>query len=448
MIRPAAFTAIAIVFALVACTTRGGDTSSDAEPSTQNNASSDPGLSPAESGAPTTPTLQEDAASPAEAASDAGVGCGGGRCSVRVVGGHLERDGKPWTPKGAVVTGLVAPPSYLKGVYADAHAAWSPTLLAGLRALGADTVRFNVSVAALDPQNALPDGALDAAGKAAYLASIVDAVHLAESHGMNVMLTMQTGDVAGDPNEEDTPGNATKRAWSVVAPVFKDDPAVVFIAFNEPGFGGAATIDQDPSPWLAWRDGYAKLVAAIRAAGATNVVVLDGLSTSRVWRNNSEANVPTDPSGQLAYDIHPFPTDSTQETKGGAKKLDYLTPAHIDYWLGGWCDARACIATAFFSGIGNNPDVGNCYDGTEDSGFHVTSPEIVRTFANHLASKNIGVMAFALDWKNRLFEDPSASSLVETSFAGFTTCSGPKRMAVGAAMRALWTTGNVPAPTP
>lgn len=400
---------------------------------------------------PSSPTPDEDAGVVAAPADDAAAPptCGGGRCAIRVRQGRLERDGQAWVPKGAVVTGFVAPAAYLGGVYAQARAAWGPSLLTALRALGADTIRFNVSVAALDPTNAMPDGALDAPAKAAYLDSIKAAVDLVEQHGMNAMLTMQTGDVAGDPNEENRPGPATARAWRVLAPVFANDPAVVLIAFNEPGYGGAATIDTDPSPWLEWRAGFGLLVDAIRQSGASNVIVLDGLATtSRVWRKNTDANLPSDPLGQLAFDIHPFPTDSSQHTKGGAAKLDYVQPADIDHWLDGWCDAHACAATAFFTGIGNDAETANCYDGRADGGPPVTSPEIVRTFANHFASKGIGLMLFAADWKNRVFEDPSAASPAPTTFAGFKDCGGPKRMGPGAAMKALWTTGTVPSPVP
>jgi hypothetical protein len=373
--------------------------------------------------------------------------CGGGRCAVHVVAGHLERDGQRWIPKGGVITGLVAPVAYLKGVYLDAHNAWGEGLVAALRATGADTVRFNVSMAAIDPQNSL-GGTLDAAGKAAYVAEIQAAVALVEAHGMNAMVTMQTGDVAGDAAAEDVPGTQTARAWAVLAPRFAHDPAVLLIAFNEPGYGGAATIDSDPSPWLAWHAGFQQMVDAIRGAGATNVIVLDSLSTSRVWRKNSDGNLPIDPLGQLAYDLHPFPTDHTQLSNGGTgkPKLDYTTPADIDYWLDGWCDTHACVATAFFSGISNNADVGNCYDATPP-GPAVTSPEIVRGFANHFQAKGVGVMVFAVDWKNRLFEDPATPTAL-TSFVGFTTCTGPKRMGAGAALQALWTTGTVPTPVP
>jgi hypothetical protein len=308
-------------------------------------------------------------------------------------------------------------------------------------------VHFNISGAALDPQNPMPDGRLDAAGKAAYLASIVAAVALVEQQGMNVILTLQTGDVAGDPAEETTPKLAAPRAWQVLAPVFADDPAVILDAFNEPGYGGVATIDTDPSPWLAWQAGYGSLVDAIRAAGATNVIMLDGLSVSRVWRKLTPAQVPVDPLGQLAFDIHPYPTDATQLTKGGVPRLEYTSAADIDHWLDGWCDTHACMATEFFTGITTNPDAANCYD-LVGPGPATTSPEITRAFANHLHALGVGVMAFPADWSNRLFVDPAAPSPVLTSFAGFVDCTGPKDQGPGAALRTLWTTGAVPTPVP
>ncbi|HPH68049.1 MAG TPA: cellulase family glycosylhydrolase [Kofleriaceae bacterium] len=373
--------------------------------------------------------------------------CGGGRCAIRVVGGRFERDGRPWIPNGAVITGFVAPQPLLKGAYAKARMAWGQPLLTALRAMGANTIRFNVSMAAIDPTNFL-GGAIDAAGKAAYLEEIKTAVALVEANGMNVIMTMQTGDVAGDPDAEPRPGEQTARAWRVLAPVFGDDPAVILNAFNEPGFGGAATIDEDQSPWQVWRTGFTLLVDSIRATGATNVIMLDGISTSRVWRKNTDANVPVDPLNQLAYDIHPFPTDPTQRSNdgNGAPKLSYTTTADIDYWLDGWCDTHACAATAFFSGISLNADAGNCYDG-KPPGPAVTSPDIVRAFANHFQAKHIGIMLFAGDWAYRVFDDPAAPAAL-TTFVGFTDCLGNKRMGPASAMKALWTTGTVPLPVP
>ena len=102
--------------------------------------------------------------------------CGPQRCLVTVAGGHLQRDGRPWTPKGVVLTGLVAPEPYLRGIYARSREAWGPQLLRQLQDIGVDTLRFNVSAAGLDPDNPMPDRRMGPEAKRVYLAQIVEEI--------------------------------------------------------------------------------------------------------------------------------------------------------------------------------------------------------------------------------------------------------------------------------
>jgi hypothetical protein len=97
--------------------------------------------------------------------------------------------------------------------------------------------------------------------------------------------------------------------WSQVARKFRGDHGVLFELFNEP-FGiswncweyGCTMPAAGSQP--AWRAaGMTQLLHAVRATGATNVVLLGGLQYSadlQGWK----AHVPADPTGQLAAAWH------------------------------------------------------------------------------------------------------------------------------------------------
>ena len=342
--------------------------------------------------------------------------CGPQRCLVTVAGGHLQRDGRPWTPKGVVLTGLVAPEPYLRGIYARSREAWGPQLLRQLQDIGVDTLRFNVSAAGLDPDNPMPDRRMGPEAKRVYLAQIVEAVELGARYGMNSIVTITSGDVTGASDSERVPGQEAVRGWRVLAPLLAKQPSVVFNAFNEPDYGGTSRIDTDPKPWQEWRAGYQLMVDAIRASGARQPIILDGLDMSRVWRRLTEAQVPHDPLAQLVYDIHPFPTDSGQHRKTGKAKIDYHSPEHIEHWLGGWCERHACIASAFYSGSAGNPAKAHCYDARNAPAPGLDSARITDDFLDYFDRRQIGVLAFAGDWPFRVFDRPGQPGARLTGF--------------------------------
>ncbi|MFI0898399.1 cellulase family glycosylhydrolase [Streptomyces sp. NPDC020983] len=105
--------------------------------------------------------------------------------------------------------------------------------------------------------------------------------------------------------------------WSQVAATFKGDDAVVFDLFNEP-YPDAADNWADPTEaWTCLRDGgtctgigykvagMQSLVDAVRATGATNVIMSAGLT----WTNDLTqwlAYKPSDPTGNLMASWHSY----------------------------------------------------------------------------------------------------------------------------------------------
>jgi endoglucanase len=93
--------------------------------------------------------------------------------------------------------------------------------------------------------------------------------------------------------------------WSRLATAYKDNPKVVFALMNEPH-------DMPTEQWLAAANAA---IAAIRAAGATNLVLVPGNgwtganSWNQDWYGGSNASVMLgvkDPAGNYAYEVHQY----------------------------------------------------------------------------------------------------------------------------------------------
>jgi hypothetical protein len=101
--------------------------------------------------------------------------------------------------------------------------------------------------------------------------------------------------------------------WTGVASAFKGNDAVVFDLFNEP-YPERATGDA-AAGWKCWRDGgtcaginysvagFQTLVNAVRATGATNVIMLGGLAYSNDLTQWA-AYKPVDPLNNLVAEAH------------------------------------------------------------------------------------------------------------------------------------------------
>ncbi len=114
--------------------------------------------------------------------------------------------------------------------------------------------------------------------------------------------------------------------WRSVATTFGGNQSVVFEAYNEPHPGGNGYTDAN---WTCWRDGsvtanggsctqenYAvagmqDIVAAIRGAGASNVILLGGLCYAQCFAGSTTAHgwiqdEPSDPAHNLAAVVHAY----------------------------------------------------------------------------------------------------------------------------------------------
>lgn len=124
--------------------------------------------------------------------------------------------------------------------------------------------------------------------------------------------------------------------WSSVAERFKQQDRVIFDLFNEPAPNNNERDDTDDAAersWRCWRDGAAggacdatqlrgmagsevagmqSLVDAVRATGATNIIMLGGIQfANTLWSNlkrNWVAYRPVDPLSRLVASLHGYDT--------------------------------------------------------------------------------------------------------------------------------------------
>jgi len=161
--------------------------------------------------------------------------------------------------------------------------------------------------------NGYPTGGYTAAQYQQAIKAYVDTLH---AHGLYAIVELhwsapgafQATWQEGMPDADHSP-----TFWSQVATTFKSDPATLFDLFNEP-----VGVD-----WPCWRDGclyggdptngrgqwpvagMQSLVTAVRNTGATNVIMLGGLSFANdiaqwlTWK-------PSDPKNQLAASFHVY----------------------------------------------------------------------------------------------------------------------------------------------
>jgi hypothetical protein len=164
---------------------------------------------------------------------------------------------------------------------------------------------------------------------AAYQQAVKNYVNLLVANGINVVLDLHwtfgqyTGPGAGCsdvnatcqkpmPNAQFTP-----TFWSQVATAFKGNNAVIFDLFNEPFPDAANNFSNPTAAWTCLRDGgtctgigyqvagMQSLVNAVRATGATNIIMVGGLT----WTNDLSqwlAFKPSDPTGNLIASWHSY----------------------------------------------------------------------------------------------------------------------------------------------
>jgi hypothetical protein len=303
---------------------------------------------------------------------------------VRVAGNRLLRDGEPYVPAGFTLVALVHPNQ--EGGSAWASRRLGPETMEAARAWGANTIRYQVSQRGLDPTDPL--------FSQAYLDRIVAGVTLARSYGFVVVLSIQDQSPSGGDSHAQ-PSDATIRDWQTLTALFNGDQHVVYEIFNEP--------QNKPTPdgWEVWRNGgpaernqgtpavgHQRVLEAIRATGATNVVIAEG---SQFAQRLDGIPLLHDPLGQVAYGVHPYLTHTLREPDDWEPGFGFLS-------------SQFPVVATEWTAV---PGVRFCKPEWE-----TTSPLLV----DFLQERDIGMLAWAFDVLDTLVADGQHTP---TSLEGF-----------------------------
>ena len=154
-------------------------------------------------------------------------------------------------------------------------------------------------------------------GGATYQQAVVNYVNTLNANGMVAILDLHWGAPGTTPADKQTPmpdADHTPAFWTSVANTFKNNSSVIFDLFNEPYPDNNS---DSTAGWTCWRDGgtcsgvsyqvagMQTLVNAVRATGATNILMLGGLEYSNAlsqWLTYK----PNDPAGNLVASWHSY----------------------------------------------------------------------------------------------------------------------------------------------
>ncbi len=326
--------------------------------------------------------------------------------SVEVRGKALFRDGQPWIPHGFYQIAFEVAPANLARAdhpfWATAQNNWRPEEYQGMREAGADTVRIQIAQSGADPASPAYDQA--------FVEKAMLAVRTARQAGMTVVLCVQGESHVPQVRPLGLPGDGTRRIWKNIAPQFANDHGVMFELLNEP--------QPPPSPgnWKEWKATMTETLAVVRRAGATNVVIADGLGGGQVLDG---APLLDDP--QVAYASHPYATKRSGQVD--------QTRAAWDAKFGNFARRAPVIITEWhFGGFFCDAD----------------TPAATLDFLHYIQERGIGVIVGTWDWApagfgNARWNFPNAKF---STFSGLS-CHQPG-YGLGEVIRKWYTTGVIP----
>jgi endoglucanase len=159
-------------------------------------------------------------------------------------------------------------------------------------------------------------------GGRTYQRAIADYVTLLTTHGFAVVLDLHRSAPGSQrsTDQDQMPNRShSVQFWREVSAAFRSNGAVLFDLFNEPALYGEPGTER---AWQCWRDGGCtlrspnggasyvaagmnELIAAIRAAGARNIVIAGGINWAEDLRGWLSYR-PTDPLNNVVASFHAY----------------------------------------------------------------------------------------------------------------------------------------------
>jgi hypothetical protein len=354
-----------------------------------------------------------------------------GGTAVGIKNGKLLRGGAPFRPHGLTLTGLALSPSVAAAnpgtIYARAQRELVKDFggqLARYASWGVDTLRFQVSQDALDPQSARHDPT--------YLPFIITTLQQARAAGLIVIVSMREsmpGDFADPCGPDKLPCAITRRAWKQILEHPADighDRHYMLEIYNEP----MSSVQNTEANWAIWRPPHQALLEDIRGMGANNVLIADGIRAGKFLPIAAKYKL-SDPVGRIAYGIHPYPLM--------VNNLSYYRTRDWQAAFGNFCDGgSACIATEWATGN----DVA-CFDPSTNPN-NASSPSIAAALLGYLHAHHIGSAVWPGDYPGSIVSDWAGTLNSWGTWSTFS-CSDPNQhRGMGSMMRAYYVNGTLP----
>ena len=213
--------------------------------------------------------------------------------NITISGRTFFRDGVPFLPKGVDVSAFVHTSRALANnkVAQEQRNEWNARELYVISSVfKANTLRFHISQAGLDAESQEFDKS--------YKDLIVEAVATARRNGFFVIIVMD-GQYDQDLTAKCMPTKRTERAWRAVAQEWMDDGAIMLEVFNEP------CLPIFPGNKIVWAKTMQRLINVLRATGARNILLLDGLDSARST-NGLYLMIYDDLRDRVALAVHPY----------------------------------------------------------------------------------------------------------------------------------------------
>jgi hypothetical protein len=356
------------------------------------------------------------------------IGAGKG---IGIKDGKLVRGTSAFRPHGLTLTGLALSPAAAAAnpgtVYARAYRELVKDFdaqLARYTSWGVDTLRFQVSQDALDPQSPVHD--------AAYLPFVMASLEHARAAGFTLIVSMREsmpGDFTDQCGGDKLPCEITRRAWKQILTHPADighDRRYMLEIYNEP----MSSVQNTDANWAIWRPPHQNLLADIRGMGAVNVLIADGIRAGKFLPTAGKYRL-SDPLNRVAYGIHPYPLL--------VNNLTYYRTRDWQTAFGDFCDnGNACIATEWATGN----DVG-CFDKTNNPN-GVSSPAIAAAMFQYLHAHHIGSAVWPGDYPGSIVEDWAGTLNSWGSWNTFSCSDATQKRGMGAMMRAYYVNGTLP----
>jgi endoglucanase len=219
---------------------------------------------------------------------------------VSVSGNQLLKDGALWVPHCVQLVAFVAPPAAQAPPFTGAYAHYSTAELDAIKAWGADCIRFQLSQPGADPTNT--EGLYDPT----FVATFVQAVKYTRSIGLNAIVSIQDESQSGETSPTALPNAITNGVWSNLTKLLNGDDGIIYEMMNEP------SLTANVANWQAWQSAMNTVIQTIRASGATNTLLGDGLNTGLTL----DGLIPlTDPLNEVFYSSHPYYHSAADETE-------------------------------------------------------------------------------------------------------------------------------------